>query len=51
MAKNRRTPRPFKYRGRWRAQVTLSNGTRPTGRPIIPPQKGKGRVGKRGLLV
>jgi integrase len=29
MAKNRRTPRPFKYRGRWRAQVTLSNNTRP----------------------
>lgn len=26
MAKN---PRPFKYRGRWRAQVTLDNGKRP----------------------
>src|ERR1035437_3708402 len=24
-----RTPSPFKYRGRWRAQVTLKNGSRP----------------------
>jgi integrase len=29
MAKTRRMPRPFKYRGGWRAQVTLSNGKRP----------------------
>jgi integrase len=29
MAKTRRMPSPFKYRGRWRAQVTLSNGKRP----------------------
>ena len=29
MAKTRATPRPFKYRNRWRGQVTLSNGTRP----------------------
>ncbi|MEI8303548.1 MAG: hypothetical protein WCG13_09655 [Burkholderiales bacterium] len=26
---NSRMPSPFKYRGRWRAQVTLKNGTRP----------------------
>ena len=29
MAKTRRMPRPFKYRGGWRIQVTLSNGKRP----------------------
>lgn len=29
MAKNRRMPSPFKYRGLWRAQVTLANRTRP----------------------
>jgi len=26
---NSRMPSPFKYRGRWRAQVTLKNGSRP----------------------
>jgi integrase len=25
-----KSPRPFKYRGRWRAQVTLDNGKRPS---------------------
>ncbi len=29
MAKNRKMPAPFKYRGGWRAQVTLANGKRP----------------------
>jgi integrase len=29
MAKTRRMPSPFKYRGQWRAQVTLANGKRP----------------------
>jgi len=26
---NRKNPSPFQYRGRWRAQVTLKNGSRP----------------------
>lgn len=26
---NRKNPSPFEYRGRWRAQVTLKNGSRP----------------------
>ncbi|WP_345798290.1 hypothetical protein [Castellaniella sp. MT123] len=25
-----RLPQPFRYRGRWRAQVTLKNGERPS---------------------
>lgn len=29
MAKTRKIPSPFRYRGRWRAQVTLANGKRP----------------------
>ncbi len=29
MAKTRKMPAPFKFRGRWRAQVTLANGKRP----------------------
>ncbi len=29
MAKTRKMPAPFKYRGGWRAQVTLANGKRP----------------------
>lgn len=29
MAKTRKMPAPFQYRGRWRAQVTLANGKRP----------------------
>lgn len=30
MAKTRKLPAPFPYRGGWRAQVTLANGTRPS---------------------